>query len=552
MLSPKLSGHREKMAELDVLIRSSRPLIYICTFEERRVISAIKALAERDKNPWTVLSWDVADLLKAVNEFSLPSNKLSTPGAVLSWFREADPFHDDGYMILLLKDFQKLIGSESASKDFLQHQAIRLLRNLADEFMNMRKTLIIIGTELYLPAEIEKIAAVVDWPLPEPVDIDVKLREMLAEASTMGKDAKGWRLNYEPQELADICQAFRGLTLDQIELATTTLFLTKKELDFISVGAEKRSVIRKSGLLDWIEVTEDMNNVGGLSELKRWLRSRKSSFSDKAIAYGLPNPKGVLMVGIQGAGKSLASKAISSLWGLPLLRLDMGKIFGSYQGESERNIRAVMKVAESVAPCILWVDELDKGMSGTGSSDRTDGGTTARVFGTFLTWMQEKTAPVFLVATANDVTHLPPELLRKGRFDEIFFVDLPSSEERSDIFSIHLTKRGRKPADFDIDRLAGISKSMTGAEIEAAIVSAMYDAFDDDGREINMLDIERAIAEMVPLAVTMKERIEELRDWASTRARSASTSNVKIQTRKEGVTETINSVMAGIDVDEEL
>jgi SpoVK/Ycf46/Vps4 family AAA+-type ATPase len=261
--------------------------------------------------------------------------------------------------------------------------------------------------------------------------------------------------------------------------------------------------------------------VGGLTILKDWLDKRSAAFTQEARAFGLPAPKGILMLGVQGCGKSLCAKAVSNQWQLPLLRFDMGRMFGSLVGSSEENVRRAIAVAESVAPAILWVDEIDKAFAGSQGSGATDGGTTARVFGTFLTWLSEKTAPVFVVATANDISQLPPELLRKGRLDEIFFVDLPSAEERQEIFRIHLGRRGRHAEQFDIAALAGASKDCSGAEIEEAINSALYDAFYAN-QEITTESVLATLAETVPLAKTMDEQINRLRNWAEGRARNAS------------------------------
>jgi SpoVK/Ycf46/Vps4 family AAA+-type ATPase len=269
-----------------------------------------------------------------------------------------------------------------------------------------------------------------------------------------------------------------------------------------------------------------MESIGGLEGLKIWLSKRKDAFSREAVEYGLPsNPKGILLVGIQGAGKSLFAKGISSFWNFPLLRLDMGKVFSGLVGSSEQNMRQVFKVAESVAPCILWCDEIDKGMSGSRASSSTDGGTTSRVLGSWLTWMQDRKAPVFVVATANDVSSLPPELLRKGRFDEIFFVDLPKFFERKLIFQIHLDKRARNHKHFDIEKLAELSDSYTGAEIEAASESAWYEAFSDNKRDITTYDIIQSLKDSVPISKLMKEEIDYLRAWAGERARNASNGN---------------------------
>jgi SpoVK/Ycf46/Vps4 family AAA+-type ATPase len=258
-----------------------------------------------------------------------------------------------------------------------------------------------------------------------------------------------------------------------------------------------------------------------LKVLKDWLQKRAVAFTDPAREFGLPAPKGVLMLGVQGCGKSLCAKAVATQWQLPLLRFDMGRMFSSLVGSSEENVRRAIAVAESIAPAVLWVDEIDKAFAGSQGSGATDGGTTARVFGTFLTWLSEKTAPVFVVTTANDISQLPPELLRKGRLDEIFFVDLPTGEERADIFAIHLRKHKRDPKNFELPALVDASQQFSGAEIEEAIISALFDAFYDE-HDLRTADILQALRQTVPLAQTMAEKIAALRTWAEGRARHAS------------------------------
>jgi SpoVK/Ycf46/Vps4 family AAA+-type ATPase len=258
-----------------------------------------------------------------------------------------------------------------------------------------------------------------------------------------------------------------------------------------------------------------------MAAIKEWLRKRGLAFSERARHFGLPEPKGLLLLGVQGAGKSLLAKAVASQWQLPLLKLDMGRVFSELVGSSEQNMRAVLSTAESVAPCLLWLDELEKGLAGTASSNRSDAGTAARVFGSLLTWMQEKTSPVFVIATANDIHLLPPEALRKGRFDEIFFIDLPDVQERQEIFAIHLAKRGREPKRFDLVALSREAEGFSGAEIEQVVISGLYDAF-ESGRELETQDLLRNITDTVPLSQTMKVQITALRDWACTHARPAS------------------------------
>ena len=282
-----------------------------------------------------------------------------------------------------------------------------------------------------------------NYPLPEREDLNALLDKIIADVKQFAQV----KIDLDDAGRERLLQAALGLTLGEAENVFAKIIVKDERLsgdDVIEVFAEKQQIIRKSGLLEYYTTEEGFANIGGLAVLKDWLDKRAAAFTKEARAFGLPAPKGILMLGVQGCGKSLCAKAVSNQWQLPLLRFDMGRMFGSLVGSSEENVRRAIAVAESVAPAILWVDEIDKAFAGSQGSGATDGGTTARVFGTFLTWLSEKTAPVFVVATANDISQLPPELLRKGRLDEIFFVDLPSQEERKDIFRIHLNRRGRE------------------------------------------------------------------------------------------------------------
>jgi SpoVK/Ycf46/Vps4 family AAA+-type ATPase len=316
-------------------------------------------------------------------------------------------------------------------------------------------------------------------------------------------------------------KAALGLTLSEAENVFARCIVEKGRFDVDLIVAEKQQLIRKSGVLEYFESKEQVEDIGGMDVLKAWLRNRALAFTDKAQRFGLPAPHGVLLLGVQGCGKSLTAKAVAQLWRLPLLRLDVGRIFAGLVGSSEENIRRAIRMAETVSPCVLWLDEIEKGLAGVQSSGLADAGVTARVFATLNTWMQEKTKPVFVVATANDISQLPPELLRKGRFDEIFFVDLPAQGERQEIFAIHLRKRKRDPDQFQLDRLAGESEGSSGAEIEQAVVSGMYAAFEEN-REVTTEDISTALKQTVPLSVTMREDIGMVRRWAKGRARPAS------------------------------
>jgi SpoVK/Ycf46/Vps4 family AAA+-type ATPase len=331
----------------------------------------------------------------------------------------------------------------------------------------------------------------------------------------------GVKVNLTDLGREKLVQAALGLTTAQAGRVFAKAIVSDGVLDdrdISLVTEEKKQIIRESEALEFYAVTETIDDVGGLEVLKEWLRLRERAFTQQARDYGLPAPKGIALIGIPGTGKSLTAKMIGGLWRLPLLRLDVGSLFGSLVGESEERTRRALNLAETVAPCLVWIDEMEKALSHGG----LDSGTSTRVFGSILTWMQEKTAPCFVVATANDIASLPPELLRKGRFDEIFFLDLPTQAERVEILSVHLRKRNRLPQDYDLERLAQESQGYVGAEIEQAIIDGMYVGFNQD-REFTSDDISQALSRQVPLSVSQRETIGALRNWLHEgRAQSAS------------------------------
>jgi SpoVK/Ycf46/Vps4 family AAA+-type ATPase len=389
---------------------------------------------------------------------------------------------------------------------------------------NSFKTIVLVSPTMEIPTELEKEVTVLNFPLPDRAALNDLLNRIIDDVKQFSQVT----IDLDEAGRERLIQAALGLTMNEAENVFAKIIVQDQRLsgdDVNEVFAEKQQIIRKSGLLEYYATAETFGSIGGLAVLKEWLRKRSRAFTAEARAFGLPAPRGILLLGVQGCGKSLCAKAVSSQWQLPLLRFDMGRMFGSYVGSSEENIRKAIAVAESVAPAILWVDEIDKAMSGTQSSGSADGGTTARVFGTFLTWLSEKQAPVFVVATANDISQLPAELLRKGRLDEIFFVDLPSADERVEIFRIHLDKRGRLQGELaapaTLIELAAASGDFSGAEIEEAINSALYDAFDAGG-ELRREHLVAALSQTVPLARTMEESIDRLRTWAGGRARNAS------------------------------
>ncbi len=485
--------------ELETLIRARYPIIYIVSWEEKRVEDALRTIA-RDRGK-KIFFWTITQGM--VQNPNHRDNATRDPIAALDAVMDSRE-----QALFVLKDYHAFISDVTVT---------RRLRDLTAALKTSYKTLIILAPNLKLPHELEKDVTVVDYGLPDHEDLDQLLEGIVQSV----KDNPQVDTNLSEIERDQILKAAQGLTANEAENVFAKSLVEKHKFDVDVILSEKEQIIRKSGILEYYPFSENIGDVGGLDLLKDWMEKRTVAFTEKARDFGLPSPRGVLLLGVQGCGKSLSAKAIGSLWRLPLLRLDVGRIFAGIVGSSEENMRKAIRVAESVAPCILWLDELEKGFSGTQSSGMSDGGTTSRVFGTFLTWMQDKKAPAFVVATSNDVTSLPPELLRKGRFDEIFFIDLPSTEERKQIFKIHLQKRKRAPEDFEVDKLADATPGFSGAEIEACVVEALYDAFDEE-KLLTTEALVLAAHNTVPLSMTMRERIEDLREWANTRARAAS------------------------------
>lgn len=507
--------NKRQMSELEVLIRARYPLLYVISWEEQRVLARVSKIASKlGKN---VFEWSITTGLVPAGT-SIQSQKHRDTAtqdplvALTNVIEHVDP------ALYVFKDFHPFLKGQNMS-------VIRRLREVAASLKNTFKTIVMVSPMFQIPAELEKDITVVDFDLPKENDFAALLGRIIEEV----KENPKLKVNIDSKMREQIVHALLGLTLAEGEnvLAKTLVQYRgfgEKSLEVIN--SEKKQIIRKSGLLQYYDAEEKLESVGGLDALKSWLLKRSIVFSDRARDYGLPAPKGVLLLGVQGCGKSLMAKTISNIWQLPLLRFDIGQVFGSLVGSSEENIRRAIQVAESVSPVVFWVDEIDKAFRGSrGSGGSTDGGTSARVFSTFLTWLSEKKKPVFVVATANDVSILPPELLRKGRFDEIFFVDLPSSKERKEIFRVHLSKRKMNLDDFDLDALAQTSGGYSGAEIEEAIISAMFDAF----YEKEILSTERLLSSLrqaVPLSKTMSEDIDELRKWADGRARAATSAEV--------------------------
>lgn len=486
--------------EIEVLVRAKYPILWVTSWEERRVEEAIKEVAtklNRQLHTWSVTQ----GMVPTVRRASGPVKATSLPGELeaLAQIHESAEF-----TVFLLKDFHPYM------KDT---RVVRLLRDLANRLRGKAQTLILVSPQLSLPTELEKDVTVIEFPLPGPEEIGAQLDGVVA--AMHGNSQVDLNLSEELRE--SILRSGQGLTADEIESALARSLVEDRKFTIDKIIEEKKQIVRKTGMLEFYPSSSSMKDVGGHELLKDWLTKRSKSFTDAARDFGIPYPKGILIIGVQGCGKSLVAKAVSSAYNLPMLKMDVGRIFGSLVGQSEQNMRRAIAIAESLSPCVLWIDELEKGFAGM-NGGVSDSGTTARVFSTFLTWMQEKTKPVFLIATGNNVAQLPPELMRKGRFDEIFFVDLPDTKEREEIFNIHLKKRNRDPKKFKVRELAEITDGFSGAEIEQLVVGALNAAFFAD-REVTFKDIKFEADNQVPLSRMMSEDIAELRDWAKMRAR---------------------------------
>ena len=501
--------------ELRSMLQANFPLVYLATTEYNRVMQKVRSLSF--SLGYKFNTWDSVDGLKKHTCFPSgrldkifdheASNDTKDAFALMEFIRYGLVSNGDkAPEVFVLEDFHKF---------FNQRQMPEMLRKLSIELKDSNKHLIFISPFTQFPVELDKYITLKTIPLPDKEDLSLRLDAVAGRGADINPDLKKYLID-----------SALGLTDTEADLA----FRLAKEKDgFRSMNAvqvissEKEQIIRKSGILDYVKVDTSLeNSVGGLDCLKAWLKRRSKAFEIKAKEFGLKEPKGILLLGVPGCGKSLTAKCIAAEWKQPLLKLDIGRVFSMYVGSSENNIREAINTAEAVAPCVLWIDEIEKGLASQGESD---GGTGTRVFSTILTWMQEKTKPVFVVATANDISSLPPELLRKGRFDEIFFVDLPTKEERKNIFRIHLL-RNHQGTGIDLDAIANHTKFFNGAEIEETVKEAMFIAYvnNPNSPAVTTRDLMEAASNVIPLAQTMKKKIDALREWAKVRARHASSS----------------------------
>jgi len=485
--------------QLRQLINSGYCCISIATYEERYALEIIRQVVlDRNGN---MLIWSVAGGVREGLMTDSPSiADTETPSAGLRRLADAKE------------------GSICVTLDLAEHlksgQVLRILREMIDRFEENGNTLVMIDGTDKLPEAAKSYARPFEISFPDEKELHELIRMTLSRLHRKTPIEVG----LTQRGLSAVVRNLRGLTRRQAERIITDAAAQDKSFtddDINVVIASKRRMLQRGGLLEYIRTPLDLSEIGGMRRLKEWLEKRKDAFSSKAEYFGLRAAKGVLMLGVQGAGKSLCAKAIATAWHQPLLRLDPGTLYASYIGESERNLRDALRQTEAMAPVVLWIDEIEKGFA-SAASQSTDGGLSKRMFGTLLTWLQEREAPVFVVATANDIDALPPELLRKGRFDEIFFVDLPGEDVRKEIFAIHLAKRKRDPNKFDLNALAKASDGYSGAEIEQGIISALHEAYADK----SSLSTERilvALETSPPLSVTLAEQVQCLRTWAQGR-----------------------------------
>ena len=477
--------------ELALFLKARYPIIYINTIEEDRVEYVIRKNVKTNLNR-SIYSWDFVD-----GYTNNPNNQGFAKRNPLQALELVERLNTETPALFLLKDFNRFLTDLSIS---------RKLRNISRILKLQPKTIIIVGSDLTIPKELQDLITVLEFQLPLEDEITQELNRLINSLN----------IKVDPQLFENLTRACQGLSLERIRRVLSKIIATYKTIDDNSIAvllSEKKQIISQTEILEYSSVNEKITNLGGLDNLKDWLKKRKTAFSIQASNYGLPTPRGLLLIGIQGTGKSLTAKAIANDWQLPLLKLDVGKLFGGIVGQSESRLRQMINVAETISPCILWIDEIDKAFTNTES--KGDSGTSNRVLATFISWLSEKTKPVFVISTANNIDLLPLEIIRKGRFDEIFFLDLPKQDEREEIFKIHLQEfRPDSWNLFDYPKLAELSESFSGAEIRQSIIEGMYHAFYEK-REFTTDDICLAVKELIPLANLESNQMLKLQNWAS-------------------------------------
>src|SRR6266852_1627045 len=525
------------LERLKVLINSSTPIVVMETVEEVRALTLVRAACSELN--MAVFEWTVADGLvrSGTHASTLPAADMQM--RINAAHHAADPRAPEGKAAIYntVDPVQALANLESLTleavfvlKDFHRHMesavVVRRLRDVGQKFSTNRRTLILTAPSISMPPELESLVEYVDLPLPDPQ----RLRQIVEETFKRLSKAHTLQLKLDGSGVDAMAANLRGLTEEEAERAISQTLVARYALcpeTITDVLEAKKELLRHSGMLEFIDTFENMASVGGLDNLKRWLAQRRGAWEDAAREFGLEPPRGVIILGVQGCGKSMCARAIAGEWKLPLVKFDTAAVYDKYIGETEKRIQKVFQVAEELAPCVLWIDELEKVFAGSGpDSASVDAAVSSRLLASFLSWMQDRKAPVFVAATCNNVTALPPELIRKGRFDEVFFVDLPNQSEKKQIFAIQLKRRKRNPADFDLDRVAFGAKGYSGAEIAAAVQTALYAAYSSK-QTVNVQALLDALKGTVPLSTTRAEDIQALREWARTRAVPASVADAR-------------------------
>jgi hypothetical protein len=513
------------LQRLKVLINSSTPIVVVETAEEVRAVSMVRAACS-ELNMAT-FEWTIADGLVRSGSIAGASH------ATAAWGTRSVAGSSAGEaagasMYNTREPVQALANMESMTleavfilKDFHRHMddpvVVRRLRDVGQKFSANRRTVIITGPEINVPAELTTLVEYFELALPDRE----RLRDIVHDTFTRLSKTYSLKLQLDAAGVDAMAANLRGLTEEEAERAISQALVTRYELcpeSITDVLEAKKQLLRHSGMLEFIDASDNMGSVGGLDNLKAWLQQRRGAWEDSARDFGLEPPHGVIILGVQGCGKSLCARAVAGEWKLPLVKFDTSAVYDKYIGETEKRIRKVFQVAEGLAPCVLWIDELEKVFAGSGpDSASADAGVSSRLLASFLSWMQDRKAPVFVAATCNNVTVLPPELIRKGRFDELFFVDLPNQAERRQIFAIQVSRRKRNPAEFDLEKAASAAKGYSGAEIDGVVQGAMYAAYSEK-KPLNTQSLLDALAQTVPLSTTRSEEIGALREWARTRA----------------------------------
>jgi ATP-dependent 26S proteasome regulatory subunit len=549
-----MSSPQSPIDRLKVLLNSSTPIVVMETVEEMRAVSLVRAACS--ELSLAVFEWSIADgLVRSGSGIPAPQPAAQTWVPQRPDYRSGAPPQGNSEADRLVRAVMSSVGTSSGSdsgaapksamyntadpvqalanletltveaafvlKDFHRHMdnpvVVRRLRDVGQKFSANRRTLVLTAPSIEMPPELAGLVEFLDLPLP---DLN-RLREIIRETYTRMAATHTLKLQLDASGVDAMANNLRGLTEETAERAVSQTLVGRLALSpdcITDVLEAKKALMQRSEMLDFVDCTTNMSNVGGLDNLKRWLHQREDSWDDNARQFGLDPPKGVIILGVQGCGKSLCAQAVAGEWKLPLVKFDTAAVYDKFIGETEKRIQKVFRVAEGLAPCVLWIDELEKVFAGSGAdSASADAGVSSRLLASFLSWMQERKPAVFVAATCNNISALPPELIRKGRFDELFFVDLPNAAERRQIFSIQLTKRKRNPAAYDLDRLATAAEGFSGAEIESSVQTALYAAYARK-QELSTEDLLTALSSTVPLSVTRSEEIEKLRAWARGRA----------------------------------